>query len=320
MQEQFDVSVVIGTYNRCRRLAAALESLIEQESKDVRFEVIVVDNNSTDNTREVVESFQQSKIPVRYIFEPHQGISHARNAGIIQAGSPIVAFTDDDVRVAPDWVFTIKKTFDAHPEIGFIGGKVLPVWTVPPPAWLTHKHWSPLGVQDHGDVEFYLEPRRVTGVIGANLVVRREVFDRVGTFSLKVQLVKDSIGTMEDHEYVARMWREGIIGLYVPGLLVEAPVECDRVKKEYHRRWHKGHGRSYAILKEERMEKASWHLFGVPAHLYRQALIDTIGLVKNWLRRHEEHAFLCELHLRFFFAFWLRRVQDVRFKPTGANT
>ncbi|HKY30577.1 MAG TPA: glycosyltransferase [Pyrinomonadaceae bacterium] len=320
MQEQFDVSVVLGTYNRGQRLRGAIESLIAQEAEGVRFEIIIVDNNSTDDTNEIVTSFQDSDPRVRYVFEPHQGISHARNAGILHSHSPIVAFTDDDVRVAPNWIATIKKTFDAHPEIGFIGGKVLPIWTVPPPAWLTRNHWSPLGVQDHGDVEFYLEPSRVTGVIGANLVVRREAFERVGTFSPKVQLVKGSIGTMEDHEYVDRMWRAGIIGLYVPQLIVEAPVESDRVKKKYHRRWHRGHGRSYAIMKEERMEKASWYLFGVPAHLYRQALIDAIGLVTHWLRRQEEHAFLCEVHLRFFFAFWLRRVQDIRFKTTGANT
>lgn len=314
MQEHLDVSVVIGTYNRCELLVGALESLINQEPKGVRFEILVVDNNSTDNTRGVVESFQRSKIPVRYIFEPNQGISHARNAGIIQSLSPIVAFTDDDVRVAHDWVFTIKKTFDANPEIGFIGGKVLPIWTVPPPTWLTRDHWSPLGVQDHGDVEFYLEPSRVTGVIGANLVVHQKVFDRVGTFSPKVQLVKGGIGTMEDHDYVARMWRAGIIGLYVPQLVVEAPVEVERIKKKYHRRWHKGHGRSYAIMKEERMEKASWHLLGVPAHLYRQALIDAMGLIKNWVRRREDLAFLSEVHLRFFLAFWLRRVQDRKSK------
>lgn len=316
MEERFDVSVVVGTYNRCQRLVGAIESLIAQEPNGVRFEIIVVDNNSTDDTRKVVESFQQSDPPVRYVFEPNQGISHARNAGIIQARSPIVAFTDDDVRVAPNWIYTIKSTFDAHAEIGFMGGKVLPVWPMPPPAWLTRNHWSPLGVQDHGDVEFYLEPSRVTGVIGANLVVRREVFDRVGTFSFKVQLVKGGIGTMEDHEYVVRMWRAGIIGLYVPQLVVEAPVESDRLKKKYHRRWHKGHGRSYAIMKEERMEKASWHLFGVPAHLYRQALIDTMGLIKNWVRRREELAFLCEVHLWFFCAFWLKRVQDIQSNAT----
>jgi glucosyl-dolichyl phosphate glucuronosyltransferase len=314
MEDQFDVSVVMGTYNRCQFLAGALECLIAQECPELRYEIIVVDNNSTDNTRDVIESFAARDPRVRHVFEDQQGISYARNAGINQARSPIVAFTDDDVRVAPDWISTIKKTFDAHPEIGFIGGKVLPVWIVAPPKWLTSQHWMPLGVQDHGDREFYLEPSRVTGVIGANLVVRRELFERVGMFAPEVQLVKGSIGTMEDHEFVDRLWRGGVIGLYVPQLVVQAPVEPERIKKKYHRRWHKGHGRSYAIMREERMEKASWHLFGVPAHLYRQAIMDTIGLVKHWLQRQEERAFLCEVHLRFFFAFWWKRVQDLQSK------
>jgi glycosyltransferase involved in cell wall biosynthesis len=316
MEDQFDVSVVVGTYNRCQLLAGALECLIAQECPELRYELIVVDNNSTDNTRDVINSFAVRDPRVRYVFEERQGISFARNAGINQSRSPIVAFTDDDVRVAPDWISTIKKTFDAHAEIGFIGGKVLPVWPVTPPEWLTRQHWSPLGLQDHGDQEFYLEPGRVTGVIGANLVVRRELFERVGMFAPEVQLVKGSIGTMEDHEFIIRLWRGGVIGLYVPQLVVQAPVESERIKKKYHRRWHKGHGHSYAIMREERMEKASWYLFGVPAHLYRQALMDSIGLIKHWLQRQEERAFLCEVHLWFFFAFWLKRVQDIRSKAT----
>ena len=309
MEDQLDVSVVIGTYNRCQLLAGALECLVAQECPGVRYELIVVDNNSTDNTRDVVNSFASRDSRVRYVFEDQQGISYARNAGINESCSPIVAFTDDDVRVAPDWVATIKKTFDAHPEIGFIGGKVLPVWAAPPPKWLTKQHWMPLGVLDHGDREFYLEASGVTGVIGANLVVRRELFEKVGMFAPDVQLVKGGHGTMEDHEFIARLWRGGVIGLYVPQLVVQAPVEPDRIKKKYHRRWHKGHGRSYAIMREERMEKASWYLFGVPAHLYRQALLDTVGLIKHWVQRQEERAFLCEVHLWFFCAFWLKRVQ-----------
>jgi len=312
MIDQFDVSVVIPTYNRCQLLAEALKSLFAQECKGISYELIVVDNNSTDATRDVVGSFSDCSPPLRYFFEGRQGNSHARNAGIKHARSPIVAFTDDDVRVDPDWIATVKRAFDMHPEIGFAGGKVLPVWTVIPPDWLTDQHWMPLALQDHGDDQFYLEPTRGTGVIGANLVVRRELFERVGMFASDVQMVKREIGGMEDHEFVARMWQGGIKGLYVPKLVVRAPVDLERIKKTYHRRWHKGHGRRYAIMREESMEKASWYLFGVPAHLYRQALSDAIGLVKHWLRRKEKHEFLCEVHLWFFFGFWLRRVQDVR--------
>lgn len=312
MKNQFDVSVVIPTYNRSHLLAGTIDSLLAQEAEGLRYEVIVVDNNSTDNTREVVNAFADCEIPVRYVFQDLQGVSHARNAGIQQSHSPIVGFTDDDIRPAPDWVATIKKTFEAHPGVGFIGGKVLPVWTAAPPGWLTSAHWSPLALLDYGDRSLSLEAANVIGLLSANLAVRRELFERVGLFSPEVQIAKGQIGGMEDHELIDRLWRAGIIGMYVPELVVQSPVEPERTRKKYHRRWHKGHGRTYAIMKEERMERASWYLFGVPAHLYRQALMDTFGLIKHSLRRREDHAFLCEVHLRFFFGFWMKRVQDVR--------
>ena len=190
------------------------------------------------------------------------------------------------------------------------------MWAATPPRWLTSKHWSPLALQDHGDNELYLDASGVTGLISANLAVRRGLFDQVGMFATAVQMVGGGIGGMEDHELVNRLWEAGVRGLYVPTLVVQAPVELNRTEKKYHRRWHKGHGRNYAILREERMEKASWYLFGVPAHLYRQTMMNTIGLVKHWFRREEEKAFLCETNLWFFFGFWKRRVQDPRSKTT----
>src|SRR5690349_5231481 len=109
MCSSWDVSVCICTYNRCQTLRSALESVLGQEADGVRFEVIVVDNNSTDDTKQVVESFvRRGHSNLRYSFEGRQGLSHARNAGIAVARSPLVAFTDDDIRVAPDWVSTIK--------------------------------------------------------------------------------------------------------------------------------------------------------------------------------------------------------------------
>jgi len=309
--DRLAVSVVVATYNRCELLPQAIQSLLAQDSNGLEYEVIVVDNNSTDKTRDVVNSFSDSDHRVRYVFEGRQGNSYARNAGINESRSSIVAFIDDDIRADRDWIGTIKSTFDEHPEIGFIGGKVLPIWTVEPPHWLTSRHWMPLGLQDHGDEEFYLEPARVTGVISANLAVRRDLLEQVGMFSPKFQLVRGSIGGMEDHELVNQMWREGAIGMYVPQLRVETPVDRDRMRKRYHRRWHKSHGQNYALMREERMEKASWHLFGVPAHLYRQAILDVVGLITNWIRQREEAAFLCEGHLWFFFGFLWQRARDL---------
>jgi len=133
-----DVSVVIATYNRASILPAALESILNQDTQGATYEVILVDNNSTDRTGEIAKSFiDSSDGKLRYIFEPNQGVSFARNAAIEKARAPIIAFFDDDVQIAPNWIATIKRTLDSHQEVSCIGGKVLPRWESDPPVWLT---------------------------------------------------------------------------------------------------------------------------------------------------------------------------------------
>src|SRR4029453_11364149 len=134
MPDVYDISVVIGTRNRAKMLDKALDSVLHQESKGarVRYEVIVVDNNSSDGTREVVERYiKQGARDLKYLFEEKQGVSYARNCGVANADAPIIAFTDDDVFVTKEWVANIKTVFDKHPEIGFLGGKILPRWKAP---------------------------------------------------------------------------------------------------------------------------------------------------------------------------------------------
>src|ERR1044071_7412174 len=118
MAKEFEITVIISTYNRSDMLAGAIESVLEQDSEGVRYEVIVVDNNSTDKTREVVEGYiERGQENLRYVFEAKQGVSYARNTGIGEARAEIIAFADDDVRVTKDWVARIKRAFDLHPEI-----------------------------------------------------------------------------------------------------------------------------------------------------------------------------------------------------------
>lgn len=311
--KHYDVSVVISTYNRCGVLPSALESARAQDTGNVRYEVIVVDNNSTDETRQVIEAFiaRHKTLDIRYVFEGKQGVSHARNAGIASARAPIVAFFDDDVYVAPDWIANIKRIFDEHPEIGCAGGKVLPQWSGEPPSWLTSEHWSPLALQDHGDAPFYVNLDRQICLISANLAFRREVFERIGVFAPELQRVKGSIGSMEDLELMLRFYQSGGQGLYEPSLMVAAPVELERVTKAYHRKWHTGHGHFYALLRLKEMEMSDrGRLFDVPAHLYKQAMADSIGQIKHTLRGNRAAAFQHETRLRFFAGFFRKRRRD----------
>ena len=110
------VSVVLCTYNRSHLLTPALDALLRQGPDTPPYEVIVVDNNSADATRQVVEPFIASGI-VRYAFEPSQGLSHARNHGLSIARADLIAFTDDDVRVTSTWIRSIVDTFAEHPDL-----------------------------------------------------------------------------------------------------------------------------------------------------------------------------------------------------------
>jgi GT2 family glycosyltransferase len=282
---------------------------LDQQTDGVTWEVIVVDNNSTDDTRAVVQWFvSRGTVPIRYVFEPRQGLSFARNAGIARAAAPLVAFTDDDVRAAPDWVAQIKRCFDAHPAAGFIGGKVLPRWQGSVPEWLTPDHWSPLALVDYGNAPVVVDSRRPSCLVGANVAFRREVFDRVGGFEPSVQRVMDGIGSAEDYDLQMRVWRAGGHGVYAPDLLVTADIQPERTTKAYHRRWYAGHGRFSALmrLKEclspegtlvpERTQAS--RLFGVPSFVY----VELFSSVRTWLsaalRRDESSAFYHENRAR----------------------
>ncbi|HYP26981.1 MAG TPA: glycosyltransferase [Blastocatellia bacterium] len=312
MQGNPDVSIIISTYNRCEVLRGALERMLAQEAGGVRYEIIAVDNNSPDDTRRVIESLiERGHENLKYIFEPRQGVSYGRNSGMLAARAPIFAFTDDDVRVSPDWVATVKRTFDERPEVDFIGGKVLPYDDLQMPAWLTRKQWAPLAIVDYGDDPFYVDSRNALCLVGANLAFRRRAVEALGPFVIDLQRVKDGIGSLEDVELQVRAWKAGRRGLYVPGLVTHAEVAEERLVKSYHRRWHTGHGHFYAIMRLEEVERSNRRpLFEVPAHLYKQALLDLCAWAKHSCMRREAEAFEFENKVRFFLGFFRKRRKD----------
>ena len=237
-------------------------------------------------------------------------MSYARNAGIGEARAEIIAFADDDVRVAKDWVAQIKRAFDLHTEIDCIGGKVLPEWKSAPPRWLTRDHWMPLALQDYGDEPVSINAGNKLCLVSANLAFRSEAFEETGLFAPDLQRVKNSIGSMEDAELLERFWRTGRKSLYVPDLIVVTDVPAERMTKSYHRRWHTGHGYFFAIMRSEEMEQSSSRLFDVPAHLYKQAIADAASWLRCFLFGKRERAFTHEIGLRFFWGFFRKRRQD----------
>jgi glycosyltransferase involved in cell wall biosynthesis len=316
---------VISTYNRSAVLPQALSSILNQDATGFPYEIIVVDNNSTDTTREVVESFLERGVPeLRYALEERQGVSYGRNTGIALARAPIIAFFDDDIVVPRDWVATIKAIMDDHPEADFIGGKVLPQWSAPPPSWLTRANWSPLALVDYGPQPLYVGAENQLCLVGANLAVRRSLFDAIGLFAPDLQRVKDSIGSMEDHELLIRSWRAGKRGLYAPNLVVRTAVPEIRMTRQYHRRWHWGHGAFCAVIRtledadtlgrdaSEATARQTVALFGVPACLYRELVEETGRWMVSSLRRQPDLSFMHENKSRFFASYIINRHRQER--------
>jgi glucosyl-dolichyl phosphate glucuronosyltransferase len=303
MNEQRVVTVVLCTYNRARMLGAALDRLLAQSAGSPAYEVLLVDNNSSDDTRRVAERYTSSRAgPVQYLFEPRQGVVHARNTGIAAARSDIIAFTDDDVWVTEDWVEVIKRAFDAHPEVDGLGGRTLPIWPSDPPAWLTRRHWvGPLALQDYGDKPLTVDARRPLCLAGANCAYRKAVFARLGAFSPEFE-------RSEDTEFLLRLWRSGGRALYVPDMKVFAAVQPERLTKRYHREWHTNIGRCNARMQLSELTAADGsirseapplaRLVGVPRFAVRQLANEVLEWCKATARRSESEAFWHETQAR----------------------
>jgi glycosyltransferase involved in cell wall biosynthesis len=309
---QPEISVVISTYNREKSLAGTIESILAQEDAPA-FELIVVDNRSTDGTREAIQAYEaRAGRIVRYVFEGRQGVSYGRNAGIAAARASLIAFTDDDVVVADNWLAAMKNAFAERPECGCVGGKVLALWPEPPPAWLTERHWGPLALLDYGTAQA-LDANNRKCLITANMGIRREVLEQIGVFRPDFQKTAGSTCSVEDRELQERYWKAGGRCWFDPGVVVHAEIQPFRLRKEYHRRWHVSHGELHAILHDPEFERSGFRVFGVPGHVWRRFAAEIFHAAICALGFRREEAFEHELEARFFAGFIRKRYGQQQF-------
>ena len=302
------LTAVVCTWNRATILEGALDALVRQEHAPPH-EILVVDNGSRDHTGAVVQRWASRHPQIVYMLEPRPGLSCARNAAVRRAGAPIIAFTDDDVRVSSDWMARIVGAFERWPDASCVGGPVLPEADTPLPAWLTPRHWAPLGVQDYGATPVRADASNPICLIGANVAFRREVLDDVGDFNVHVQRVGNGLGSTEDHEMHVRLWRAGHHGMYDPALTVRAVVFPNRLEKAHHRAWHFGHGRHIARMRLPEMEASRvGRILGVPLHLFRQSVVDAWGWMRSSVTGNGARAFEREAHIWFIAGFVRERV------------
>lgn len=318
-----DASVLIATYNRAALLDETLTSLGRMPvSRQRTWEVIVIDNNSTDETRAVVER-QQRTFPVslRYLFEAKQGRSSALNTGAAHARGRVLAFTDDDVRVQDSWLdAACVPLLRGTPGVEYAGGPVRPIWEVPPPPWLDLTRgdlWGTIAIQDHGSTPVsYEEARKVP--LGANMAVRADVFAAVGGFRADLGRAGGRLVLgQEVPEWLMRARRAGFRGMYLPEMIVHHHIPARRLTPAYFRRWWFGKGVSRAAL--DRMQPVTElgielprtpHFFGVPRFMYGALLRDAIGLMRGMVARRAETAFRHQMMIAFFAGYLTARVRE----------
>jgi glycosyltransferase involved in cell wall biosynthesis len=304
------ISVVISTYNRRESLQRSIDSILKQENAPP-YELIVVDNRSTDGTKDLIKGYEARTERVRYVFEAQQGVSYGRNAGVAAARAPLVAFTDDDVTVDNHWLAAMEAVFDAHPECGCVGGKVLPVWPRRPPDWLTEKHWAPLALLDYGAAQRLNSGNRKC-LITANMGMRRVDFERLGGFCPDFQKTAGSTCSMEDRQLQERYWKAGGECWFDPSIVVHAGIQQFRLEKEYHRRWHLSHGEFHALLRDPEFERSAFRVFDIPGHVLRRAAKERLEMIYNRLRLCPDRAFEHEMEGFFLTGFIRKRLQQQR--------
>jgi glycosyltransferase involved in cell wall biosynthesis len=266
------ITVILCTYNRSVDLANALNSVAASTiPQSTEWEVLVVDNNSTDQTRKVVESFCL-RFPgrFRYLFEPRQGKSHALNTGIREARGDILAFMDDDVTVEPAWLQNLTAALGDGEWVG-AGGRILPERTFQLPSWLSvdgRYALAPLAMFDLGPQAGPLnEPP-----FGTNMAFLKKVFEKYDGFRIDLGPRPGSEIRSEDTEFGQRLLNAGERLRYEPSAVVYHTIPPGRLQKQYFLNWWFDKAR--ADIREFGVPRESkWRVGGIPLYLFRRLVV-----------------------------------------------
>ncbi len=255
------LSIIICTYNREKFLRDSLESIARQTADLAAYELVIVNNNSTDATDAICRNFlaQHPDLRATYVIEKQQGLSYARNRGIREAQGQFITYIDDDAIAEPEFVERILAFFHEHPEAVAVGGKVLARFESRPPAWnnpysasLFFSHY------DKGDRLFQYNGKGYP--IGCNMTFRRDFFDRHGAFDTELgRKGKGGLGG-EEKELFGRLIRAGLPYYYDPRQVVHHQIDDFRQEYPYthklarglgysHRRLYCSHGFSWSCLR-----------------------------------------------------------------------
>jgi glycosyltransferase involved in cell wall biosynthesis len=288
------ITVLICTRNRAARLKNVLTSAAQMQiPSGLRWELLVVDNGSSDDTAGVALSFAD-QLPIRIVREEIAGLSHARNRGVAEARGQYICWTDDDVLIDPGWLAAYAAAFDKFPDAAVFGGRISPVLESPTPAWFARlrDNWPITTILARRDLDSQIPLDFQSGVIpwGANFAVRtteqRQVLYDAG---LGVSPNQRRIG--EEAEVVYRILKAGACGWWVPEAIVQHFIPAQRQTLSYVFEFYTAHGETVSYMEDvwpgqhhmSTNQRELRRLRGGPARLYGMAALNGILFGAAWI-------------------------------------
>ena len=267
------LTILLCTYNRAKLLNPLLEQLVKQivDLKRNDIEILLIDNNSTDETKNVVFEFIKRSQFLKYDFEPKQGLAKARNSGIKLASGKIIIFIDDDIVLGEGWLNEILNSLQKYPYKAF-GGKVIPLWEKDKPSYINLEGFFSLSQKifpshDNGTEErLYPLSKEETNPIGANMWIYKELFEKYGDFREDLGRVGYGGIPCEDTEFCSRLLKKKEPIFYYPKSFVYHPVSIYRMSKEFIKSWHYRNGIS--TVRKGRRAFAFFDLFRFLTRLF----------------------------------------------------
>ncbi len=267
-----NLTLIIPTYDRAHLLSLCIESILRAaRPRGLCINVVVVDNNSSDDTKRVVNSFAgQPDICVQYLLVLRRGKSAALNQALCQVNAELVGLIDDDEEIDSAWFQVIHRELSADPGLDYIGGPCVPNWEQAQPDWFPSAYCGVVGIA--------LRPERVpfspefNGMLmGGNAVIRNSTLQRVLPYPEHLGKIGNTIRSGEDEVIYHRLLEIGARGVVVPDMIIRHRIPAQRLTKRYFRRWVVGRGISVGSQMRDRgFEEPG--LFGIPRYMFGAAV------------------------------------------------
>jgi glycosyltransferase involved in cell wall biosynthesis len=282
------LTVLIATYNGSSTLSTVLDSYCSLESPAGGWKLVIVDNGSTDDTKEKVFSFSRS-LPLTYLFEPKRGKNSALNAGLAHVSGDLLVFTDDDVIPNPAWLKQMRHAADSLPEYSIFGGPVEPMWERPPESWLLK--WVPLDPTYAVTPPMEEGPTPATLVFGPNMAVRAAIVHAGHYFDEGIGPNGSSYAQGSETEYLKRLSGLGFKAWHIKDAVVKHMIRSSQMDREWVLARAVRFGRGQYRIEEKDAQSTIRMMFGVPRYMFRQIISQGIRVAFARLAGNQEQVF-----------------------------